>query len=47
MIEFPLISLLVVKNTVIIVFVVPIGCLVLGMTSDHARTDISEDEERY
>jgi hypothetical protein len=40
-------SLHAVKNTVIIVFLVPIPCLVLGMTSDRERATISNEEQRY
>jgi hypothetical protein len=42
-----MINLLAVRNTVIIVFFVPIACLVLGMIFDHEWTDISEEEQRH
>jgi hypothetical protein len=37
-------SLLALKNTVIIVLFVPIASLVLGMTSDRERADISKEK---
>jgi hypothetical protein len=40
-------SLLAVKNIVVIVLFVPIACLVLGMRPDLESANISEEEERH